>query len=162
MRPNTAPNTSWTDALRFALQSGTVASVLSSAVLASRGAIERHDPAGPMNGPSQWIWGLGAPYVRGFSFRHTVLGYLIHHASSILWAAMFEKAAARRAARPAVETLALAGATAVVASIVDFKLVPRRLTPGFEKRLSRQSLVLTYGAFALALAGAVLLTRKRS
>ncbi|MDI1261530.1 hypothetical protein [Aquabacterium sp.] len=48
-----------------------------------------------------------------------------------------------------------------VAALADFKMVPERLTPGFEHHLSRKSLWLTYGVFAagLALALAVLATR---
>jgi hypothetical protein len=89
--------------------------------------------------------------------RNTVAGYAIHHAMSIMWATLFEKLVSRRV-RPAVaDTLAIAGGVSAVASLVDFRLVPQRFTPGFERRLSRRSLAFTYGAFALAMAAAVLL-----
>jgi hypothetical protein len=149
--------TPWTEALRHAVGSGTAASLATTAVLAKCGATEQRDPFGPINGPSQWLWGTGAPHARGFSLRNTVAGYAIHHAMSIMWATLFEKMLSRRARRPVVETLAVAAMVSAVASIVDFRLVPQRFTPGFEKRLSRRSLAFTYGAFALAMAAAVLL-----
>jgi hypothetical protein len=153
---------SWGGALRSALVSGTAASFITTVVLAACGETERDDPYGPLNGPSQWIWGTQAACRRGFSVRHTVVGYLIHHAMSIFWATFFEKlAASRYHSRPAAETLAIAAATSAVACLVDYRVVPDRFTPGFEKQLSRHSMALTYVAFAAALAGAVWLTREK-
>jgi len=156
------PNTkkSWADAFADALWSGSAASVATTAVLASCGALECADAPAPLNGPSQWIWGKHAAYQRGFSTRYTIAGYLIHHAMSIFWATLYEKF--NRAAPPPSpgETLALATATSALACIVDYRLVPDRLTPGFQKRLSRTSLFFTYGAFALALAASSLIARK--
>ncbi|ESJ25561.1 hypothetical protein B551_0203050, partial [Cupriavidus sp. HPC(L)] len=46
----------------------------------------------------------------------------------------------------------LAGlAVAAAACVVDLRLTPKRLTPGFERRLSPWSLALVYVAFGLAL-----------
>jgi hypothetical protein len=160
MNPNLNGSRAWTEALKDGALSGTVASLATTAVLASRGRAELGDPASPLNGPSQWIWGQRAAHKRGFSFRHTVAGYVIHHASAMLWATMFESLLARRRMRrSAIETLALAGVTSAVACIVDYRVVRGRLTPGFEKRLSRKSLAFTYVTFALALAGAALVSR---
>ena len=50
--------------------------------------------------------------------------------------------------------LGAAAAVATIANIVDYKLTPKRLTPGFEKHLSRGSLALVYTAFGLGLMGA--------
>lgn len=47
-----------------------------------------------------------------------------------------------------------AAAVATLANIVDYKFTPKRLTPGFEKHLSRGSLALVYTAFGLGLVGA--------
>jgi hypothetical protein len=43
-------------------------------------------------------------------------------------------------------------AVAGVACLVDYKMTPERLQPGFEKRLSSKSLLLVYGVFGLSLA----------
>jgi hypothetical protein len=146
---------SWSDTFRDAAISGGAASLASALVLAARGSRELGDVAAPLNGPSQWVWGRQAPYRNGFSVRHTVLGYAIHHMAATFWALFYEKA--RPEARNAA---ALAAAVSATAAFVDYRLTPQRLTPGFEKRLSRTSLTMVYCAFALGLAAPVLLRRK--
>lgn len=148
---------SWSAAFGRALLSGSAASVASALALAWRGKHELDDPVAPLNGPSQWIWGKGAPYQDGFSARHTVVGYAIHHLASVFWALFYEKA--RPQDRNPVAPAALAAA---VSSFVDYRLTPERLTPGFEKRLSRKSLVLVYAAFGLGLALPSLIGRARA
>ena len=145
----------WSHAFRDAALSGGAASLASALVLAARGRRELADVAAPLNGPSQWVWGKHAPYRNGFSVRHTVLGYAIHHLAATFWALFYEKARSE-GRNPA----ALAAAITATAAFVDYRLTPERLTPGFEKRLSRESLVLVYCAFALGLAAPVLLRRK--
>jgi len=149
--------TSWSTALREAMRSGTIASIASTLVLVAYGHRERDDPAQPVNGPSQWVWGRSAPHAAGFSTRHTVVGYAIHHAMSILWAVLFER---HRPRGPyAYAPAPVAGAaivTAALAATVDFRVVPKRLSPGFETRLSRAALVAVYAGFAVGLAGAAL------
>ena len=148
-----------------ALVSGAVASLASTAALSLNGRREIDDAAAPLNGPSQWIWGRSAPYQNGFSLRHTVLGYLIHHSASTFWAVFYEMARQRRKDPHIAHTVSCAAATSVVASAVDYCLTPQRLRPGFEKRLSRNALVTVYAAFGIGLAAATLLgtrTRLRS
>ena len=76
----------WEHAYGNALVSGTVASITSTVALSMLGKAELDKSAAPLNGPSQWIWGRHAPYQNHFSFRYTVVGYLIHHAASVFWA----------------------------------------------------------------------------
>jgi hypothetical protein len=52
-----------------------------------------------------------------------------------------------------------AAITTAIAYAVDFYLIPKRFTPGFENRLSKKSLLLVYGIFALGLAIPALLAR---
>jgi hypothetical protein len=146
------------DVLPAALLSGSAASFVSSLTLAACGRVEGCDAAGPLNGPSQWLWGSDAPYARGFSVRHTVVGYAIHHLASIFWAVAYESLRPR--AKAAAPTIAAAAATAITASIVDYRFTPKRFRPGFEKRISRPSLALVYVAFAAGLAAATLATRR--
>ena len=40
----------------------------------------------------------------------------------------------------------------MVAYVVDYHVVPRRLTPGFELRVPRRALAAVYGALAVGLA----------
>lgn len=147
------------DIFRGALVSGSAASILSSLVLAWRGQREARDAAGPFNGPSQWIWGKFAPHARGFSAKHTLVGYAIHHLASIFWALAYEWARPPRGAP--VTTVTAAAATAATACFVDYKLTPKRLEPGFEKRISRRSMAMVYAAFAAGLVLAALAGRSR-
>ena len=146
------------DIAQAALLSGSAASLLSSLVLAWRGRCDAHDAAAPLNGPSQWVWGPHAPYANGFSVRHTVVGYAIHHLASIFWALVFE--GVRRPSGSPAQTTATAFGVAAVASVVDYRLTPQRLQPGFEKRLTRPSLTLVYAAFAAGLALAAVQSRR--
>ncbi|HUP29747.1 MAG TPA: hypothetical protein VM122_06200 [Usitatibacter sp.] len=153
-----AADASWNAALRDGSVSGAAASIASALVLALAGKRELADAPAPLNGPSQWIWGKHAPYRDGFSVRHTVTGYAIHHAAATLWALLYERSRRSRDAHP----LAVAAATSLVAAVVDFRLTPERFTPGFQKRLSKGAIVAVYAAFALGLALPALAGSRRS
>ncbi|XYI35756.1 Lipoprotein [Cupriavidus oxalaticus] len=138
--------------LRRAAVSGACASLLSSGMLACGGTIDCGSAFAPVNAVSHWIWGERALHANRPSVRHTVLGYVIHHAMSVFWAVFYETAVARHPARGALGTLALGGlGVAGLACLVDLKCTPHRLTPGFERRLSPPMLTLVYLAFGLAL-----------
>jgi hypothetical protein len=143
----------WGEAARKAWRSGSVASVLSGIVLAVGGKVEQNAPAGPLNGPSQWVWGTHAAQRRRPTWRHTAVGYSIHHLVSVGWATLHEKHVASLVeGRPATTRLLAAGLTAAFACAVDYGVAHGRLRPGFEKQLSRTSLLLVYSAFAVGLA----------
>jgi hypothetical protein len=151
----------WLEAIRDGAVSGTLASVASAAALAACGQGELRNPATPLNGPSQWIWGRHAPWQDGYSLRYTVAGYAIHHAMSIFWAVLYEKWRGSPAKGSSAGVVVPATATSALACFVDYRLTPDRLTPGFEKRLSRRSLFVVYALFAAGLAaGTLLQTRK--
>lgn len=139
---------------------GTLAALASAAALAWAGKRETGSAAAPMNGPSQWVWGRQAPYRNDATWRHTALGYAIHHGASLFWGVLFEFFR-RRAPQDVPGTVASAITTAAIANVVDFQLTPERLTPGFEKRLSHRALFATYAAFAVGLAAGGLLANRR-
>ena len=151
--------TTWSNAVRDALVSGTAASLASTATLMACGEAETGHALAPTNAISHWYLGEHATRVDRWSWPHTVLGYLTHHGASIFWAVFYEKVFGRRRARNRpVESLADAAVVAAVACFVDYRLTPRRLMPGYEQRLSRPSLFAVYTSFAagLALGGALL------
>ena len=142
---------SWKRALNRGVLSGTWASILSTLALAARGRSESGALA-PINAVSHWYWGDHATREDRPSLKYTVPGYLTHHATSVFWAVLFEKTfGGALSGRPA-RTFAASAATATVACFVDYQLTPKRLTPGFEHRLSKTSLFLVYAAFAAGLA----------
>ncbi len=151
---------SFRQALQRALFSGSCASATSALALALRGRAEEGSAAGPLNGPSQWLWGEREAKTRELSLQHTATGYTIHHLSAIWWAGFYEllsgaTGTSKSASRVAAEA---AGITAF-AFAVDYGLTPRRLRPGFEKHVSARSIALVYVAFAAGLAASTLLRR---
>ena len=143
----------WRDALSRALRSGTLASLSSTVALTLCGWLQNRRPAAPNNGPSQWIWGEHAAYETRATVRETVVGYGVHHASSIFWAVLHERTfgASTVPSTPSV-SIAKGLTTAAVALWVDYRLTPARFRPGFDKHLSNSSIALVYAAFGLGLA----------
>jgi hypothetical protein len=153
----------WKQAARQALVSGTAASLLSTAVMALAGKRENNAPAGPINGPSQWLFGRQAAYRRSASLRHTLTGFLIHHTMAVGWALLHERVFGRgKQVQTTGRRLRNAAVTAVVANVVDYKLTPQRLQPGFEAQLSKKSLLAVYAAFAVGLTVYDLAKRRRT
>src|SRR5690606_31585640 len=73
----------------------------------------------------------------------------VHHASSVWWACAFELLRPRRA-MPRGRAVRATG-VAALAYVVDYHVVPRRLSPGFEHRIGRAGMCAAYAAFALGL-----------
>jgi hypothetical protein len=164
--PDTAMTTpSLTATLRHAASSGGAASLLSIAALARRGRVEVGSPYAPLNAPSHWLFGERALRKNEPSLRYTATGVLTHHLSALFWAVLYERMLAHRdagAAAPSVRRqLRDAALVTATAAVVDLAVVPKRLTPGFERRLSRRSLALVYAAFGLGLAAGSLAMKKR-
>lgn len=140
---------------------GMTSGLLSAAVLAWRGQRERSRPLAPLNAPSHWFWGDRALRRDGASWRYTAVGMLTHQASSLLWGAVYAMLQRRRQ-HPTPATVVMdAAAVTAVAAVVDLAVVPKRLTPGFERRLSREGLIWVYGAFAIGLALGGMATLRR-
>ena len=142
----------WPQAFRDGVISGSVGSILSTAVLSARGEQENGTPYAPNNAISHWFWGERAARQDGPSMRYTAVGYAIHHASATLWAVVYEKWFGEKADRgELVPAVAGGAAVACLACFVDYKMTPHRLQPGFEKRLSTPSLFLVYASFGAGL-----------
>lgn len=153
----------WPEAMHDGAVSGSVASVLSTAVLSAASERENNTPYASSNAISHWFWGGRAQRQDKPSARYTAVGYAIHHASSTLWAILYEKWFGDMADRKKIgPALAAGAAVAGLACFVDYKLAPQRLRPGFEKRLSTPSLFLVYASFGAALALRGLATPRRS
>jgi len=153
----------WRDSLKRSLVSGSCGSLLSSVALAACGLIENGHAAAPTNAISHWVWGERAMQFDRADWRHTALGYAIHHASSTFWALVHARAIAPDPARTAGRRLLQGALLSALACAVDYRLTPQRLRPGFERRLSAVSLLAVYAGFALGLAaGEALQDRQES
>ena len=153
--------TPWNHALREGVFTGSLASLLSTAYLVWAGQ-RRGQPAAPVNAPSHWIFGDGALREDEPSKLFTLTGFGIHHAASIFWGVLHAKAWGCKAyAKRPLPAAAGALTASAVACLVDYKLTPPRLSPGFEHRLSIKELAAVYGCFAVGLAvGSMLLARR--
>ena len=172
--PNEAPGYALKPALGRWLATGTMASLASLTTLALYGRRRHGSSTSLINSPSHWVHGDRALRANSFSLRYTVWGALIHHLSSMFWAMFYEgllgarhrrqQAGAQQPSPPpsAAELMAAASALSTIAWLVDTKVVPPRLTPGFERRSSPTGLVLIYGSFAVGLALGALITNSAS
>jgi hypothetical protein len=151
----------WTDAGRSALVSGTIASIATTAALALLARAQGKRALQPTNATSHWLHGEGAGGYRRADIAHTLLGYATHHASAIFWALPFQRWLARPGPHPPHIILRDAAAMAAIAAFVDYALVPKRLTPGWEEVLPKRSIVAVYGVLALALAAGAMIAQER-
>jgi hypothetical protein len=152
----------WPALARNALVSGTASALLSTAVLALRGAREAGSPFAPINAVSHWFFGERATRKDAPTARYTGTGLATHWAASVFWALAYEALASTRRRSSAATRVVDGASVAATACFVDYRLTPRRLTPGYEHRLSRGSLALVYAAFALGLAAGAQITRGRA
>jgi hypothetical protein len=155
--------TPWKRALREGLVTGSIASITSALALALAGRRENGHAAAPVNAVSHWVWDRESLVVDRPTARHTVTGLLVHHGASVFWGTMHARAWGlhERNKRP-LPAAAGAAVACAVACFVDYHLTPRRLTPGFEHRLSRHSLALVYASFGVGLALGTALLRRRA
>lgn len=154
---------SWGDAARQATVSGAIAAVATSAVVAAAGARESGSALAPINATSHIAWGEAAGRVESFDARHTLLGAALNLGACIFWATFYERwfgSASRHGGRAGTAVLGGA-AVAAAAYVTDYHLVPERLTPGWELRLSGRGIAAAYLALALSLPLGVLLQRRK-
>ena len=129
--------------LQRTLVSGVLAGTAAAIAVSLAGRRQTGAYAAPLNATSHVVWGDRAGRRNRPSMKNTGTGTLLHYGASVFWAALYEALPGRAPLR--------AAATAATAYVVDYHVVPRRLTPGFELRVSRGALAAVYGALALGL-----------
>jgi hypothetical protein len=143
-----------------AMLTGTVASVLTTVTLVLLARASNRGAVQPTNSTSHWLHGETAGLVRDVDVRHTALGYATHHASAAFWALPFQAWLSSRPPRQPLEMLRDASVMSAVAAVVDYGLVPKRLTPGWETVLPKRAIAATYVAMALGLAAGALVNQR--
>jgi hypothetical protein len=164
--------------LRRAIVSGSAAGGAAALTAAARAPRDGSPVYAPINAVSHCLWPRRAFTETGPSARFTLTGLAIHQMSAIFWALLYETLLTRPSRRRlrdhgpggvrqsdnvdsagATAAIATAAATTALAYAVDYHVVPRRLTPGFEAHLSGRSLFCVYAALATGLAVAALCRR---
>jgi hypothetical protein len=142
----------WTDAATYSLRSGAIAALATTAVVALAGARETGSAVAPINATSHIVWGESAGRVERVDARHTLLGAALNFGACVFWAAFYERWFGRAPRRDGTGSALLGGAArAAAAYVTDYHVIPRRLTPGWESRLSGRAIAAAYLALALSL-----------
>lgn len=143
----------WENALKDGMLAGTLAGLASLAVLAFQGRKENGNPWGPVNAPGHWVWGDPALREDRPHPRYTLTALLVHQLAAGFWGVIHERFLGTPGRTKSPACLAReAATTTAVAAVVDLAIVPHRLTPGFQERLSSRGLLAVYLLFGLGLA----------
>jgi hypothetical protein len=148
------------ETLSRAMFSGASAGVASALVAAAGASKSGHRPYSAMNAVAHCIWPEQAPKEEAPSVRFTAVGSGIHLGSAVFWGVLFETLCTSRACPR--DVVAAAIATSVTAYVVDYHVVPKRFTPGYEARLSKHALGSTYVALGAGFAMVALARMGRS
>jgi hypothetical protein len=152
---------SWDQALRSAAVSGALTAGTTSAYVAAAGARDTGSAVAPINATSHIAWGESAGDFERVDARHTLLGAALNLGACVFWASLYEKLFGRAAERGDVGTALLGGGlVAAAAYVTDYHVVPKRLTPGWEARITQPSLFAAYAVLALSLPLRGLLRRR--
>jgi hypothetical protein len=132
-----------------ALVSGTLAAAAVTLVASLAGRRATGSSAAALNATSHFLWGHGAARRNAYSLKYTGVGFAANYGASVFWALLYEALGSRQRTRS--RALRDAAATAAIAYVVDYHVVPKRLTPGFELRIPSKALAAVYAALALGL-----------
>lgn len=154
-------HTSGRETLARAAAAGSFAGLVTTAAVAIAGARETGSAAAPINATSHVLWGDDAGRTDAVDFKHTVPGLLINVGAGVFWALVHELVLERLPRRNRVAAAASGAAVAGLAYVVDYHLIPRRLSPGWELRLPHKSVAVGFAVLGLTLAVAGLARARR-
>ncbi len=146
-----------TQSVSRGLKTGMVLAAATNAVIMLASDKENGSPWAAVNAIAHIVDGDDKQQPMEYSPRESRLGIAINGTAMAAWGVLYEGAllVTKTKSRPFTAILA-----ATSAYVIDYKIVPKRLAPGIETRLSQQSLLLSYGVMALAFALSPLWTRK--
>lgn len=135
------------------LCTGAAASIATAVTAALLGEAEKGKPLAPLNAVSHIAWGSEAAEHNEPSAKYTATGLLLNTAAVTMWSAVYEMIHQKRRDPKDLWGALLDGAmVSALAYVVDYMVVPKRLTPGFELRLSNPSLLAIYASLAASMA----------
>ncbi|MFT3883299.1 MAG: hypothetical protein QM703_27050 [Gemmatales bacterium] len=144
-----------TDAKTFlerVLHTGLLSAVSTTVVAAICGKMQNNNSVEPINAVSHIAWGDKAAHQPQASLQYTATGLFLNGAAVTSWAALHELLEEQtNQDGNFAKALADGALVSALAFVTDYFIVPKRLTPGFEKRLSNRSLFAIYTALAISL-----------
>lgn len=145
------------NAIARTLLTSAVTTAATTATLCLLSSKETGHPAAALNATSHILWGEKATGHDQWDIRHTLTGALLNAGAMGLWSGVHALFPRPRSVFGAVRNGTIVSA---LAYFTDYHVVPQRLTPGFEQRLSRKSMLSTYAALAASLAVSGFATRR--
>lgn len=106
----------------------------------------------PLNAVSHMAYGDAAALHTELSARYTGTGAALNTAAMVAWAGVYAGAMRSLPGSRWPAAVAVGAAVSAAAYVIDYHVVPYRLTPGFEKRLSGSAMFAIYTALAGGLA----------
>lgn len=142
--------------LTAGLKTGLALSLTTTAAILLASAKENKSPWAALNCVAHIIDGDDKEQPTQFSPRETGLGLAVNATAMVLWGVLYEGTLA--VTKMPSTPLAAALAT-TVAYAVDYKVVPKRFTPGIEKRLGPLFILAAYAVLGATLAASRLWNR---
>lgn len=140
---------------------GAIAAMLSAVALGVCAALTGLPSWMPLNATSHVWHGPAAADVTAITWSHTAFGTAIHIASAFFWAAvaivLFRVMGNTRTGAAWMVGLG----TAALAGVIDYGLMPSRLTPGWELVLPNAGVVAGFVALGVGIAIGLGLTQRR-
>lgn len=132
-------------------RSGTVSGLLMAVVIALASRVRTGRTAPGLNAISHMLWGEKAGRQRNWSFRYTVSGLLLNQLACLFWSGCFEALFRERPSRVPGHGVPHVILVSFVAYLVDYHVVPKRCTPGFELLFPRAWYPALYAGLAASL-----------
>jgi hypothetical protein len=143
---------SWNTALRSSVRIGGLTGLATAVTAALCGWRESNNAVAPLNAISHIVWGEEATAQEQVSAKYTATGLVLNISAMFGWAFVFAAIfGGRQKSNRAAVSLSGGVLVSILAYIVDYHVVPKRLTPGIEARLSARSLLAVYSVLALSL-----------
>lgn len=143
-----------------AAASGAIAAVTTTAAITMLGHQRDESAWAPLNAVSHILWGDEAATHTEKSLAYTASGAALNAGAMLSWGAVYAGLLTLLPRRTPAAALGVGVVTAALAYVTDYHVVPRRLTPGFEKRLGAGEMAIIYGALAIGLAAGTLATER--
>ncbi len=135
---------------RYIMLCGAGAALASLGATAALARMEGKPALQPISASSHWLWGETAGKVAEADIAHTGVGTATNAGAGFFWGAILGSILYRR--RPtATQVLGYGIGVGAIAGALDYGILPKRLTPGWELALSGRSVVLAMSAVTAGL-----------
>ena len=138
-----------TQILTRGLKTGLALAATTTAAILLASDKETGSPWAALNCVAHIVDGDEKEQPTGYSPRESVLGIVVNGTAMAAWGVLYE-GGLRVTNTPSSPLTALLATAAAYG--IDYKIVPKRYTPGIEKRLSQNAVWLIYGVLAATFA----------